>query len=179
MNMPEMDKYYTVQAHTILRQYLDYKHWYDRQKLTLRDIHNCQYVACMNPTAGNFTIDSRIQRHFAVFAVSFPGNVRARSPEIPSASSSSFAGLIANDLQQYPLATFVHGASRAVHARRSAVHTAVGRRCTGRASARGRRFPTYSDQVPLHLQPARSLQYLPGETHLRVPLFALRIRLCS
>jgi dynein heavy chain len=75
MNMPEMDKYYTVQAHTILRQYLDYKHWYDRQKLTLRDIHNCQYVACMNPTAGNFTIDSRIQRHFAVFAVSFPGQV--------------------------------------------------------------------------------------------------------
>ena len=73
--MPEMDKYYTVQAHTILRQYLDYKHWYDRQKLTLRDIHNCQYVACMNPTAGNFTIDSRIQRHFAVFAVSFPGQV--------------------------------------------------------------------------------------------------------
>lgn len=75
MNMPEMDKYYTVQAHTILRQYLDYKHWYDRQKLTLRDVHNCQYVACMNPTAGNFTIDSRIQRHFAVFAVSFPGQV--------------------------------------------------------------------------------------------------------
>jgi dynein heavy chain len=29
----------------------------------------------MNPTAGNFTIDSRIQRHFAVFAVSFPGQV--------------------------------------------------------------------------------------------------------
>ena len=75
MNMPEMDRYYTVQAHTILRQYLDYRHWYDRQKLTLRDIHNCQYVACMNPTAGNFTIDSRIQRHFAVFAVSFPGQV--------------------------------------------------------------------------------------------------------
>ncbi|CAF1257617.1 unnamed protein product, partial [Didymodactylos carnosus] len=79
MNMPEMDKYYTVQAHTILRQYLDYKHWYDRQKLTLRDIHNCQYVACMNPTAGNFTIDSRIQRHFAVFAVSFPGQDSLRT----------------------------------------------------------------------------------------------------
>ncbi|CAF1186132.1 unnamed protein product [Adineta steineri] len=79
MNMPEMDKYYTVQAHTILRQYLDYKHWYDRQKLTLRDIHNCQYVACMNPTAGNFTIDSRIQRHFAVFAVSFPGHDSLRT----------------------------------------------------------------------------------------------------
>jgi dynein heavy chain len=27
----------------------------------------------MNPTAGSFTIDTRLQRHFAVFAVSFPG----------------------------------------------------------------------------------------------------------
>lgn len=34
---------------------------YDRQKLTLKDIHNCQYVACMNPTAGSFTIDPRLQ----------------------------------------------------------------------------------------------------------------------
>ena len=32
-----------------------------------------QYVACMNPTAGSFTINSRLQRHFSVFAVSFPG----------------------------------------------------------------------------------------------------------
>ncbi|XP_040312713.1 dynein axonemal heavy chain 17 [Herpailurus yagouaroundi] len=46
---------------------------YDRQKLTLKDIHNCQYVACMNPTSGSFTIDPRLQRHFCVFAVSFPG----------------------------------------------------------------------------------------------------------
>lgn len=36
-------------------------HRYDRNKLTLKDIHNCQYVACMNPTAGSFTIDSRLQ----------------------------------------------------------------------------------------------------------------------
>lgn len=34
---------------------------YDRQKLTLKDVHNCQYVACMNPTAGSFTIDPRLQ----------------------------------------------------------------------------------------------------------------------
>ena len=27
----------------------------------------------MNPTAGSFTIDPRLQRHFSVFAVSFPG----------------------------------------------------------------------------------------------------------
>ncbi|CAF2140297.1 unnamed protein product [Rotaria magnacalcarata] len=73
MNMPEVDQYYTCQPHTLLRQHLDYKHWYDRQKLTLKEIHNCQYVSAMNPTAGSFTIDTRLQRHFAVFAVSFPG----------------------------------------------------------------------------------------------------------
>ncbi|KAJ4427782.1 hypothetical protein ANN_25435 [Periplaneta americana] len=73
MNMPEVDMYGTVQPHTLIRQHLDYSHWYDRNKLTLKDIHKCQYVACMNPTAGSFTINPRLQRHFCVFAVSFPG----------------------------------------------------------------------------------------------------------
>uniref|UniRef100_A0A8C5X999 Dynein axonemal heavy chain 17 n=2 Tax=Malurus TaxID=55806 RepID=A0A8C5X999_9PASS len=72
MNMPEVDKYGTVAPHTLIRQHLDHGHWYDRNKLTLKDIRNCQYVACMNPTAGSFTIDSRLQRHFCVLAVSFP-----------------------------------------------------------------------------------------------------------
>ncbi|XP_010006976.1 PREDICTED: dynein heavy chain 17, axonemal [Chaetura pelagica] len=73
MNMPQVDKYGTVAPHTLIRQHMDHGHWYDRKKLTLKDIHNCQYVACMNPTAGSFTIDSRLQRHFCVFAMSFPG----------------------------------------------------------------------------------------------------------
>lgn len=99
MNMPEVDTYGTVQPHTLIRQHLDYQHWlvsilyvhctyvfkhplvvnlccrYDRYKLTLKEIHNVQYVACMNPTAGSFTINSRLQRHFSVFAVSFPGKM--------------------------------------------------------------------------------------------------------
>jgi dynein heavy chain len=73
MNMPEVDAYGTVQPHTIIRQHMDYGHWYDRNKLTLKDIHNCQYVSCMNPTSGSFTINPRLQRHFCVFAVNFPG----------------------------------------------------------------------------------------------------------
>uniref|UniRef100_A0A4W3JPZ5 Dynein axonemal heavy chain 11 n=1 Tax=Callorhinchus milii TaxID=7868 RepID=A0A4W3JPZ5_CALMI len=72
MNMPEVDTYGTVQPHTLIRQHIDYKHWYDRQKLTLKEIHNCQYIACMNPTVGSFTINPRLQRHFTVFAVNFP-----------------------------------------------------------------------------------------------------------
>ncbi|XP_059610636.1 dynein beta chain, ciliary isoform X2 [Phlebotomus argentipes] len=74
MNMPEVDCYGTVQPHTLIRQHLDYGHWYDRSKLTIKDIHNCQYVSCMNPTSGSFTINPRLQRHFCVFAVSFPSN---------------------------------------------------------------------------------------------------------
>lgn len=73
LNMPEVDKYGTASPHTLLRQFLDYHHWYDRAKLSLKEIHNCQYVACMNPTAGSFTIDPRLQRHFTCFAVNFPG----------------------------------------------------------------------------------------------------------
>lgn len=73
MNMPEVDEYGTVSPHTVIRQHLDYGHWYDRNKLTLKDIHNCQYISCMNPTSGSFTINPRLQRHFAVFAICFPG----------------------------------------------------------------------------------------------------------
>ncbi|XP_061632559.1 dynein axonemal heavy chain 11 isoform X3 [Phyllopteryx taeniolatus] len=72
MNMPAVDPYGTVQPHALIRQHLDYGHWYDRQKLSLKEIHNTQYVACMNPTAGSFNINPRLQRHFSVFAVNFP-----------------------------------------------------------------------------------------------------------
>lgn len=51
---------------------MDYQHWYDRAKLSLKDIANCQFVASMNPSAGSFTINPRLQRHFCVFAVNFP-----------------------------------------------------------------------------------------------------------
>ncbi len=29
MNMPEVDPYGTVQPHTLIRQHLDYQHWYN------------------------------------------------------------------------------------------------------------------------------------------------------
>ncbi|XP_017170010.1 dynein axonemal heavy chain 9 isoform X1 [Mus musculus] len=73
MNMPEVDAYGTVQPHTVIRQHLDYGHWYDRNKLSLKEIMNVQYISCMNPTAGSFTINPRLQRHFSVFALCFPG----------------------------------------------------------------------------------------------------------
>uniref|UniRef100_A0A667GCJ0 Dynein axonemal heavy chain 11 n=1 Tax=Lynx canadensis TaxID=61383 RepID=A0A667GCJ0_LYNCA len=72
MNMPEVDLYGTVQPHTLIRQHIDYGHWYDRQKVMLKEIHNCQYIACMNLMVGSFTINPRLQRHFTVFAFNFP-----------------------------------------------------------------------------------------------------------
>nr|XP_061808009.1 dynein axonemal heavy chain 9-like isoform X2 [Nerophis lumbriciformis] len=74
LNMPEVDAYGTVQPHTLIRQHMDYNHWYDRNKLLLKEIQHVQYVSCMNPTAGSFTINPRLQRHFSVLALSFPGD---------------------------------------------------------------------------------------------------------
>ncbi|KAL7677341.1 hypothetical protein ACOME3_003577 [Neoechinorhynchus agilis] len=73
-NLPQKDEYHTIRAHTIIRQYMDYEHWYDRQKLISKEIKNCQYIACMNQNAGNFSINPRLQRHFTTFAVSMPSN---------------------------------------------------------------------------------------------------------
>lgn len=101
MNMPAVDCYGTVQPHTIIRQHLDYGHWYDRNKLSLKDIHNCQYVACMNPTAGSFTINPRLQRHFCVLAVSFPS-----SDSITSIFSTILSQHFANAEQKFnPIVT--------------------------------------------------------------------------
>ncbi|XP_031213696.1 dynein heavy chain 11, axonemal isoform X3 [Mastomys coucha] len=61
LNMPEVDLYGTVQPHALLRQHIDYGHWYDRHKVLLKEIRNCQYVACMNPMVGSFTVNPRLQ----------------------------------------------------------------------------------------------------------------------
>jgi len=73
LNLPEVDKYDTQSAIALVRQHFDYGHWYDRAKLQLRNVQNCQYLACLNPTAGSFVINPRLQRHFFTMAVGFPG----------------------------------------------------------------------------------------------------------
>ena len=68
----QLDKYDTQSAIALMRQHLDYASWYDISRLTLKTVVNCQYVACMNPTAGSFLINPRLQRHFVTFAVGMP-----------------------------------------------------------------------------------------------------------
>ena len=72
MNMPARDPYDTQNAIALLRQHRDYEHWYDKSKLSLKDIKNTQLVAAMNPTAGSFIVNPRLQRHFWLLAVGMP-----------------------------------------------------------------------------------------------------------
>eukprot|EP00961_Rhodomonas_salina_P210442 2841340-Rhodomonas_salina.1 len=72
INMPQVDKYGTQQPIALLRQLVDYDGWYSRDKLTWRDIQNTQIVSCLNPTAGSFYIDPRLQRSYCTFAVQMP-----------------------------------------------------------------------------------------------------------
>lgn len=52
---------------------------YDKVKIVLKEIINCQYVACMNPTAGSFNITPRMQRQFVTLAVQMPSAEIVRS----------------------------------------------------------------------------------------------------
>jgi dynein heavy chain len=72
LNMPEVDKYGTQQPIALLRQLFDYAGWYSRDKLTWREINSVQCVSCLNPTAGSFFIDKRLQRSYCSFAVQLP-----------------------------------------------------------------------------------------------------------
>jgi dynein heavy chain len=74
LNMPKVDLYGTQAAHTIMRQCLDYNHWYDRVKKQLRIVSKTQFMVAMNPKAGSFTINPRLLRHFCVFAMSAPSD---------------------------------------------------------------------------------------------------------
>ena len=70
--MSEVDPYDTQSAVALLRQVMEWNHWYDRNKLNQKNIMNVQYISCMNPGSGSFFVNPRLQRHFVTFAVGFP-----------------------------------------------------------------------------------------------------------
>jgi dynein heavy chain len=72
VNMPLMDEFGTQSALAFLRQHLDYSSFYEREKMTLKEVKDVQYVASMNPSVGPRYVDTRFLRHFATFACPFP-----------------------------------------------------------------------------------------------------------
>ncbi|XP_062848433.1 dynein axonemal heavy chain 11 [Trichomycterus rosablanca] len=116
VNMAAVDDYGTVQPHTLIRQHLDYKHWYDSQKLSMKEIHNTQYIACSNPHAGNYTINPRLQRHFSVLAVNSPTH---------DALTSIYSSILSQHLQNLPFDASVADGAPAVVQAALALHDRV------------------------------------------------------
>jgi dynein heavy chain len=73
LNMPYVDTYDTQSAIMLLTQIFSYAELYNREaleeKISLVDIKFC---ACMNPKAGSFMTNLRLQRHFTVLTAFLP-----------------------------------------------------------------------------------------------------------
>ncbi|KDO31249.1 hypothetical protein SPRG_03866 [Saprolegnia parasitica CBS 223.65] len=73
LNLPYIETYGTQNALALMRQHMDYRTIFDRIDLGFRkEIVDVQYLSAMNPTAGSFIIDERLQRHYALFACMMP-----------------------------------------------------------------------------------------------------------
>ena len=72
LNMAALDKYNTASNISLMRQHIDYGHIYDLSKLSPKVLLNTQYLSAMNPTAGSFIVNPRLQRRFNTFAINFP-----------------------------------------------------------------------------------------------------------
>lgn len=148
---------------------------YDRQKLTLKDIANCMFVSCMNPTAGSFTIDPRLQRHFCTFAVRFVfiTDMTTRQIFTPISSVLYFQvciglvqfprhGRVLPHLQADPLSALGQSGEQ-VHPASPTIRRAVGQLRVGSPLQTSFYIPAHCDQVPLHIQFEGSVQYIPGK----------------
>ena len=73
LNMPYVDTYDTQSAIMLLTQMLAYAQVYDRQCLEdKRDLVDILFTACMNPKAGSFMVNPRLQRRFTVITTFTP-----------------------------------------------------------------------------------------------------------
>ena len=73
LNMPYVDEYDTQSAAMLLFQIMSHRSVFDRTHLEERkDIADVQFVSCMNPKAGSFMVNGRLQRHFSVFTTYAP-----------------------------------------------------------------------------------------------------------
>jgi dynein heavy chain len=80
LNMPAVDIYFTQSPIALLVQILNYHQMYDRDHLEeQKRLKDVQFAACMNPKAGSFFVDLRLQRHFTTFSCLMPPTDTLRS----------------------------------------------------------------------------------------------------
>jgi dynein heavy chain len=94
LNMPYVDNYDTQSAIMLLTQIISYAQVYDRDHLEeKRDLVDILFAACMNPKAGSFMVNPRLQRHFTVITCFTP-------------NATVISGIYATILDKH-LATFI------------------------------------------------------------------------
>ncbi|XP_075157385.1 dynein heavy chain at 16F [Haematobia irritans] len=75
VNMPKLDTYGSQPAIELLRQFLDFKGFYDREKLFWKEIVDVVLgCACAPPGGGRNPLTPRFVRHFALFALPKPND---------------------------------------------------------------------------------------------------------
>ena len=76
MNMPKLDRYGSQPPIELLRQYIDFSGFYDREKLFWKEIRDVTIsAACGPPSGGRNPVTPRIMRHFTMFALPSPSNI--------------------------------------------------------------------------------------------------------
>uniref|UniRef100_A0A1I8P355 AAA+ ATPase domain-containing protein n=1 Tax=Stomoxys calcitrans TaxID=35570 RepID=A0A1I8P355_STOCA len=75
VNMPKLDTYGSQPAIELLRQFLDFKGFYDREKLVWKEIIDVVLgCACAPPGGGRNPLTPRFVRHFALLALPKPND---------------------------------------------------------------------------------------------------------
>uniref|UniRef100_T1J4J2 AAA+ ATPase domain-containing protein n=1 Tax=Strigamia maritima TaxID=126957 RepID=T1J4J2_STRMM len=79
VNMPKLDDYGSQAPLELLRQFLDFKGFYDRDKLTWKQISDVTLsAACAPPGGARNPLPGRFVRHFGVFSIPEPSDVRVK-----------------------------------------------------------------------------------------------------
>ncbi|XP_065178852.1 dynein axonemal heavy chain 6-like [Sycon ciliatum] len=76
LNMPKLDTYGSQPPIELLRQYQDFRGFYDREKLFWKDIQDVVLIsACAPPGGGRNPVTARLVRHFAMLSIPSPNEV--------------------------------------------------------------------------------------------------------
>ncbi|KAJ3192063.1 Dynein heavy chain 6, axonemal [Irineochytrium annulatum] len=76
LNMPKLDTYGSQPPIELLRQYIDFGGFYDREKLTWKIVQDVELVACCAPPGGGRNhVTQRFLRHFNMLNIPAPSEV--------------------------------------------------------------------------------------------------------
>lgn len=80
MNMPEKEVYGTQPPLELIRQWIDYGFWYDRQQRSLKNVKNMLLIGAMGPPGGGRNVVSnRLISCFGVVNLTFPEEAQISS----------------------------------------------------------------------------------------------------